>query len=129
MKIRSFRLLMMLGLIFSSVSVQAKQAPDIFLLSEIWDFGEVQSGEIAEHGFVIKNTGNAVLMITSLTPSCSCTQAVMKESQILPGKEAELKVTLDTTGKSGEYLSLVMIVSNDPDEPVKRVKVRAKIKK
>lgn len=107
----------------------ANQFPNITIPIDVWNFGEVKSGEVVEYDFVILNSGEAELVIDSVTPTCSCTKAKIDVNKIKPGKEAKLKVVLDTAGKSGEYVSLIMIASNDPDEPVKRIKVKVRIRK
>ena len=49
------------------------KVPQLSINSPVFDFGEVNEGEKLEHVFLIKNTGEANLVISSAKTSCGCT--------------------------------------------------------
>jgi hypothetical protein len=62
-------------------------------------FPKTYEGVMLEHEFEITNTGNAPLVISDYSVSCSCTKAHLPESPIPPGQSYNLKITFDTHGK------------------------------
>jgi hypothetical protein len=109
-------------------------SPRLSLSSDAWDFGEIDVDDSEkEHTFIIKNTGETVLSIESVTPTCDCTAVLLSTSKIPPGKQANLKVSFnvkDLNLKSlpnGYFVRAIMIESNDPVEPVKKITICARI--
>lgn len=63
-----------------------------------FDFGKVVAGSETRHTFVLRNTGTDTIKIRKLLSSCSCTSTVLSDKQIAPKKEAQIEVTLSTSG-------------------------------
>jgi len=63
--------------------------------------------------FRISNKGNAPLKMR-LQPECGCI-GVVYDPDLAPGKEASVKVTIDTSQLAGKIQKHVFIYSNDPD--------------
>jgi hypothetical protein len=82
------------------------------------DFGTIKYGEIVEHTFKIKNTGNADLIIYKALGSCGCTVPQYSESPVKPGDYAEVKIIFDTKGKLGKQNTQVMLVTNTSREKI-----------
>jgi hypothetical protein len=136
-------LLLTIILILLPVSVYANNtvpsptppfSPRLSLSSDAWDFGAIDVDESdKEHTFTIKNTGKTVLSIESVTPTCDCTAVLLSTPKIQPGKTASLKVSFhvkDLNLKSlpdGYFIRAIMIESNDPLEPVKKITICARI--
>ena len=86
--------------------------PNIEMLETSYDFGEMQQGESVTHEFMLKNTGDADLIITAAKGSCGCTVPEWPKNPIAKGEEAAIKVTFNSAGKSGKQNKTVTLVSN-----------------
>lgn len=75
----------------------------------------------------IKNVGNEVLKITEVKPGCGCTTAPLDKTELKPGEEAALDVTLRIAGFSGNVVKSVRISSNDPANPNKYLYLKANV--
>jgi hypothetical protein len=99
--------------------------PKIDLPRESWDFGKVKEGPVLKHTFTVKNIGTAELELQAY-PGCRvCISPELSSNKILPESKAELDVFFYTKGKSGAIDSFAMIRSNDPEQPVLKITVKA----
>ncbi|MEA2022239.1 MAG: DUF1573 domain-containing protein, partial [Candidatus Caldatribacteriota bacterium] len=61
--------------------------PVITFQEESWDFGDIDSEEIPSHTFILKNTGDEILVIERIKVACeSCIDVRLSEKDILPGE-------------------------------------------
>ena len=86
--------------------------PNIEILETSYDFGEIEQGESVTHDFILKNTGDADLIITAAKGSCGCTVPQWPKNPISKGGEATIKVTFNSAGKSGKQNKTVTLVNN-----------------
>ena len=86
--------------------------PNVQISNEIFDFGEMKQGESITHEFIIRNDGQASLIISSAKGSCGCTVPEWPKDPILPSEEAKIKVTFNSAGKSGMQNKTVTLVTN-----------------
>ena len=86
--------------------------PEIEMLETSFDFGEMQQGESVTHDFVLKNIGDADLIISAAKGSCGCTVPEWPKAPIAQGEEATIKVTFNSAGKSGKQSKTVTLVTN-----------------
>ena len=86
--------------------------PNIEMLETSYNFGEIQQGESVTHDFILKNTGDADLIISAAKGSCGCTVPEWPKTPIAKGEEATIKVTFNSSGKSGKQNKTVTLVSN-----------------
>lgn len=77
------------------------------------DFGQVRVGQKAVHTFVVRNTGNAPLQLTSVKPSCSCTVTDYTKEAIAPGEEGY--VTASYAAKHKGYFTKAVTVSTNTE--------------
>lgn len=80
----------------------------------VFDFGSVSQGATITHDFKIQNTGNAVLRVNKIVPSCGCTAGTMDPEKIKPGESGVIHVSFDTAGFSGNKVKTVRLYTNDP---------------
>lgn len=94
------------------------------------DFGTIPQ-EVVSHSFTVKNNGNETLVIAEVTTSCGCTTAEIDKKKISPGDEATLTVTFDPIvhDTMGKTTRTVFLETNDPKSPVKKIRIRAFVKK
>ena len=52
----------------SQGAAQSTEGPRILIEETVHDFGEVYEGTTVDHGFIVKNTGSAVLNISQVRP-------------------------------------------------------------
>ena len=86
--------------------------PNIEMLETSYNFGEIQQGESVTHDFILKNTGEADLIISAAKGSCGCTVPQWPKTPIAKGEEAAIKVTFNSAGRSGKQNKTVTLVTN-----------------
>jgi len=93
-------------------SAEKVLTPKIKMDEESFDFGEMQQGESVTHDFVLKNIGDANLIISTAKGSCGCTVPEWPKEPIAKAEEATIKVTFNSAGKSGKQNKTVTLVTN-----------------
>lgn len=119
---------------FETEVINKQSGPHIVVDPATYDFGQVKFGDVPEHTFNVKNTGDQNLEIKGVTTSCACTKGEMKESNIIPGEQAELVVSFDPAvhgddSDMGELTRTVYITSNDSNQEEIEVKIYADVYK
>ena len=81
-----------------------------------FDFGTIleANGKVS-HTFIIKNTGDAPLIITRVSTPCSCTTPEHTREPIAPGKEGKVVVTYNPAGRPGPFYKNIAVYSNGKD--------------
>ena len=105
----------------------AAQAPKIGGRDSIFDFGSVVKGTKIAHRFVVKNEGQAPLVISKIGNPCDCFSAKF-DGTIEPGKEGLIDVTVDTSKQEGPILMTGAVSSNDPERPVTHLTIKGLVK-
>ncbi len=93
-------------------TVSNEEVAEIVFTEEMHDFGDITEGSKQEHLFSFKNTSKVPLVITSATGSCGCTVPEWPRNPIAPGESGEIKVSFDSTGRSGRQDKQVTIEAN-----------------
>lgn len=114
--------------------INKQSGPHIVVDPTTYDFGRVKFGDVPEHTFIVKNTGDRNLKIESVSTSCACTKGEMKVNNIAPGEQAELMVNFDPAvhgddSDMGELTRTVYIVSNDSNQEEIEIKIYADVYK
>lgn len=86
--------------------------PKIELSQDFFDFGEMNQKESVSTEFLIKNTGDAPLLIRSAKGSCGCTVPEWPKDPVAVGEEAVIKVTFNSGDKKGKQNKTVTLVTN-----------------
>ena len=86
--------------------------PKIELSQDFFDFGEIHQKESVSTEFIIKNTGDAPLLIRSAKGSCGCTVPQWPKEPVAVGEEAVVKVTFNSGNKIGKQNKTVTLVTN-----------------
>lgn len=92
-----------------------------------YNFGRVKQGEVVRHDFVFKNTGTAVLEITSVKPSCGCTTAADWDRRVAPGRTGVIPLQFTSAGFSGPMSKTATVTSNDPRQPIIELEFKAAV--
>lgn len=89
-----------------------KKLPVISFEETSYHFGEIGATEKVTHIFRFKNTGNADLVVTSASGTCGCTVPEFSKEPVSPGKEGQITVNFDPSGKSGMVSKTINVLSN-----------------
>jgi len=81
-----------------------------------YDFGEVFHLDEYGFAFVVRNRGNADLVIEDVKPSCGCTAAKF-DKVIAPGKEGKIELVVDGNKVHGSFTKAAEVRTNDPVRP------------
>ncbi len=77
-----------------------------------WDFGDRLQGEVEKKTVVVKNLGDADLVIKKVGVTCGCVGAKIDARTIAPGTSTQLRLSLNTGRVSGKIHKYVYIESN-----------------
>jgi hypothetical protein len=92
-----------------------------------FDFGKVVAGESVKHTFYFTNTGEGVLIISNVQPSCGCTTAGEWTRQVEPGKFGSIPVQFNSVNFNGAVHKTVSVASNDRSQPIVALQVNGTV--
>jgi hypothetical protein len=108
-------------------SIGKGQGPRIVFSEVVYDFGKVDSGTLVKHVYTFTNTGNQVLEVREVKPSCGCTTAGDWDKRIEPGKSGSIPVQFNSTGYGGQVQKSVTVSCNDPAQPDLMLQLRGNL--
>lgn len=82
-----------------------------------FNFGKIKDGDKVRHTWKIKNTGTAPLMVSNVVTSCGCTAPFFSKEPIAPGKEGEVTLEFNSSGKAGHVAKNAHILANIENSP------------
>lgn len=87
------------------------------------DFGTINEGEVVEHTYSFKNTGESPLIIQNAQGSCGCTVPDWSKEPIPVGGTGFVKAKFDSNGKPNAQNKTVTVTANTwPKQTVLRFK-------
>jgi len=102
--------------------------PRCVLSSEEADFGKVFAFDDNVQTISVLNPGDQPLVVKSMKSSCSCTSAEMPQTEIQPGRNAELTIRLILDNYPQDEVDVyVLLDTNDPNHPSWQIPVTAQI--
>lgn len=106
-------LFIFMAILLATGMASAQKKAIISTPQAVYDFGEIKEADgKVSHTFLIKNEGDAPLVITRVIASCGCTTPEWTREPIAPGKTGELTVTFDPAGRPGQFTKTVAVYSN-----------------
>lgn len=112
-----FTLLLLSGLLAACSAGE----PRIALQTDSLDLGDVPNGEIATRDVVVRNEGDADLVVEDISTSCGCTTATLEPMQLSPGAGGVLHIAYDAGAHgpdlTGPLVRQIFVQSNDPAQP------------
>lgn len=108
-----------IAVLFTVAGARAQQAPapHAVLPFTAYAFGDIYKGETISNVFVIRNEGNADLIINSFVGACGC-EVLSVDKVIAPGKEGNAWIEISTASQpGGELMKMAMLHTNDPQRP------------
>ena len=109
-------------------AADAGNGPRMVITPASWDFGSVREGKVVKRAFEVRNDGRSVLVIQSAMENCECVKAKLERERIEPGKSAIVFISVDTAGEAGAFTGTVSILSNDPDAPMRTIRITGTVK-
>lgn len=98
--------------------------PLIKFLDTTHDFGNVKEAAGAvTHEFRFTNTGDAPLVILSVTTSCGCTKPTFPKEPVEPGDTSVVRITYNPAGRPGEFDKNITVKSNSSSASKTRLKI------
>lgn len=96
-----------------SISMTFAQKAEITVEKTVYDFGKIaeKDGNVS-CDFIIKNTGNAPLVISRVTASCGCTTPEWTKEPIAPGATGTVKATYGAKGRPGPFSKTISVYTN-----------------
>ena len=91
--------------------------PKIEFYTNVYEFGRVKSGDPVKYTFYFTNTGNALLELTDVHPSCGCTTAGEWSKKVEPGETGHIPVQFNSANFNGQVFKTVTVASNDKQKP------------
>lgn len=91
--------------------------------------GTVMEGKVdrLDAVFVVKNSGDEPLILSSVRPSCGCT-IVKYDSIIQPGATIKISSTVKIRGyRAGHLAKAITVTSNAPNDSIARLTIKATI--
>ncbi|MEN6474398.1 MAG: DUF1573 domain-containing protein [Syntrophaceae bacterium] len=114
---RSLWLAVVAVLTMTGSAFSAAAAPKVMIAEPQYMFGQVLDGVVVTHDFVIRNQGDAPLIIGRVRTDCGCTTTSFTR-QIPAGGEGKLTVKVSTAGYGGSLIRHeVRVETNDPLYP------------
>jgi hypothetical protein len=107
------------SMIPKSVKVSCIEFPE----GMIYDFGIVDEGQLVEYKFPFYNSGNDILRINRVIPSCGCTTAMVENEILYPKQTSYVGVAYKARRVLQKEVLSVALLTNDPKKPVVKVRM------
>jgi hypothetical protein len=91
--------------------------PALTLESDTFDFGEKPEGIVISHDYAFTNTGNALLKIEEVRPTCGCTIADDYSREVAPGSKGKISISFKTQGYDGPVTKSIFVRTNVAKKP------------
>jgi hypothetical protein len=91
------------------------------------NFGTVKSGQTAEGRVTISNTGKSPLVIRSVASRRGASTSLKEGTVIAPGGSGVFAVSLDTTEGYGLITGGITIIVNEPEHPMREIRLAVEI--
>lgn len=82
-----------------------------------FNFGRLPPFAEMSRTFVLRNEGNAPLILTGGKSTCLCTQSDLVTTEVAPGAEHEVTLTWFTRQNDKQFHQSAKILTNDPEQP------------
>lgn len=131
-----FLVLVVLGYFRTGVNSSSSDGisgPKAVFEPKVYDFGDVEFGQIAKYEFTLGNEGDQVLEINRVSTSCGCTKAKISQESLAPGEKTKVLVSFnpEAMGKTiiGKSVQrFIYIRSNDSANPQVEATIHARVK-
>lgn len=109
-------------------ATELQQAPIAEYSSRFYHFSDQPKGAQLERDFTIKNSGERDLVIRHVGFNDKTVDVKLDKKVIKSGQTATITLTLKATGSGGMIAETVWVMTNDPQNPAREIRVLANIK-
>jgi hypothetical protein len=103
-------------------------APHIQFATPVYDFGKARAGEPIKYSYIFTNTGDSVLEVTHVQPSCGCTTAGDWTRKVEPGQTGIVPVQLNSAAiPAGGVFKTITVTSSDPKQPTLQLQLKGTV--
>ncbi len=81
-------------------------------------FGNIPENKKQKHTYLLRNTGEEMLVIGDVRVSCGCTLSDFTEAPVPPGEEAKVDIVYDPSGQSGHVEKRLHVYANVQRSPI-----------
>jgi hypothetical protein len=89
--------------------------------------GKIKQGEKKTYSVKLTNNGKSKLLIRKIDTGNSILLTADAPKEINAGASADLAITFDTKGQSGEQSKSITLITNDPKNPQITIRLKADI--
>tara|TARA_A100000164_G_C21743873_1_gene693660 strand:- start:404 stop:883 length:480 start_codon:yes stop_codon:yes gene_type:complete len=86
---------------------------------EVWEFGEINEGDVIDTVFTFTNVGEEPLIISNAKAGCGCTVPQWPKEPIAPGGTGTIAVQFNSKGKPGTQNKPVTLTMNTTPNTMK----------
>ncbi|MEM1000754.1 MAG: DUF1573 domain-containing protein [Bacteroidota bacterium] len=112
---------------FPKNSGERAQMGHLLLDRATHDFGRLAEGEPAITTFRLTNNGKGDLHLRKASSGCTCIEIEPLAEVVSPGESTEMRVIFATQGRVGREEKEVVLISSDPNHPIRILKIGATI--
>lgn len=110
----------------AGIIIAQNNGPSAFVIEAVKDAGEINNNENLIHDFIIRNNGNAPLLITVVKAACGCT-ATKYDKIIAPGKTGKIHSVTNISAFAGPVSKDITVFTNDPVNPLIHLTSKGKV--
>ena len=107
-------------------AAQLQNAPAVSIDKQVIEGGTIKKGEKKTFQVKLTNTGKSKLLIRKIDPGISLL-TVNAPKEINAGASADLTVTFDSAGQSGEQNKSITVITNDPKNAKIILRLKAEV--
>src|SRR5690242_1995439 len=89
--------------------------------------GRVKAGDPVKYTYYFTKTGNALLEVTDVRPSCGCTTAGEWTKKVEPGATGSIPIQFNSANYSGNVFKTITVSANDKQKPSTVLQLRGTI--
>ncbi|MGD9855897.1 MAG: DUF1573 domain-containing protein [Planctomycetaceae bacterium] len=103
--------------------------PKAVLENGMHEFGSMELGQKLSHEYVVRNDGEAPLLLKKGTVQCKCTVPTTPEEPIAPGKSVKILLEWEPASAAEEFHQMAQIWTNDPEHQELELHVKGKVER
>ena len=105
----------------------ASQGPRFTLAEPLINFGQINDFDSRTVPVSFTNTGNAVLVVERVQPTCGCTTTKLDKKTYAPGESGAIDLQFSPKG-SGPQTKYVKIHTNDSSQPITNLTIKSDVR-
>lgn len=105
------------------------KTPEVHISPVFHNFGKAKQGNVLTKEITISNTGTAPLIIRSVSMRNGTECSLQAGTTVDPGKEIKISVSINTKKANGIITGGVTLITNDPERPMRDIRIAAEVVK